>query len=1596
MKQVSLLLCCVIAMHVSFAQSGILNPADPIVIYDPAHPPAIPPSGTMVKWVKTTTVSWNSSSFKSYFYKGVAFRLKFPKTYQHNVADGKKYPIFVFFHGVGEKGTIYNNDYQLYHGGQQHMNAVDNGKFDGFLLYPQTANDTWGFEIGVVDEIIQKYLVPQVKVDPFRVSVDGLSAGGKATWRMLTSYTKTVAACLPISAALSQTDIKNTSSKFKFTPTWQFQGEIDEDPKLTTTNAEVKSYLDSGGNIKLSVYIGVGHNAWYKAWAEPDFYPFLLRAYKSNPWAVGGRTEFCQSDVINVTVGVTPGFDKYEWTKDDVPIANATTNTIVAKSIGTYKCRILSGTTWSDWSRIPLVIKNKTSTTAPVISLAANSSGVLPVLDGSAGVMLQTGSNYVSYAWQKDGAGTVLSTTNQFTATAPGNYTVTVGEQFGCANSKSVAFKVIDGNAPNGPDAPTNVAATALSTTSLRLTWNQTSNPTVNETGFEIYQATKSSGPFSLIRLTASNVANYTVNQLNAGTSYYYILRAIGSNSAAPPTNPIQGKTLRDSIAPTAPSNLTVTSFSQTQVSFTWHKSTDDIGVARYDIYVNGVKSYATTDTSFSIFSLTAGNVYNIIVKGVDQAGNVSLPSNQATAITYLRGLTYKYYEGSWSNLPDFKALTFNKTGVVKNIDISPRAVSTNFGFLFEGFLKITVGGSYTFRLNSDDGSSFYFNQAYNFKNKPLINHDGVHNITVNKDTTVNLTAGIYPVAIAYFQKTGSFGCKLSWKMSQTNGAFTIVPDSAYTDGYVVNGNPPVAPSDLTALGVLANEIDLKWTDNSNNEQAFEIWRSTSANGPFAKVGQAPANSTSYADTSGLQVSTTYYYRVKAIGPFGESVFNDDATSSLKYAYYEGAFTSLPNFSTLTPIKTGSISTFSLSFKQSSVNYAATFDGVINIPTTGSYTFYLASDDGSKLYIDDVNNGVVVDNDGLHDNSVEKSGTKTLSAGIHKIRVTYFEASSPDNLLVSYQGPGINKQEIPASVLKADPVNATTTSENVRTIDVNFTTKSSTTPAPWNNLKGITTAGSVFTNLEDELGASSGVNLKLVEAWTGTLTLGAIASGKGIYPDEVIKSFYYDSSTEPKHVQLTGLSSSKKYDLVFFISRAGNASATDNRTTNFTVRGTTVKLAASPSNISKTVQINNISPDDSGVIEITALKDPGSMYTQINAMVIKVHGNDGTLYAPSNLTATSIAKDKIKLDWQITALDTTNFEIWRSTSSAGTYTKIATVAPFTTTFTDAGLAVNSLFFYKVRAAKNTSFSPFSNFAGAATVAYQVNINFNDGSASSPAQPGWNNTNQPPEPGQSLNNLVDEQGANTGISMVITDNFSGGNAFGAVTGNNSGIYPDNVMKSFYYLDFTDSAVFKFTKLNQSMIYNLVFFASTTFDPNTNTVYKVGNQSVSAPAWQNTTVTQQINNIQPNASGEISVTVYSTTGYGYLNAMTLQAVPSVVAGARIAKRLTRDNNAVDAVGTNSVIPLTESQISVYPNPFVDDINLRLRIPKPVAALTVRVTDMNGNIIHSKKYTNVPAGVWKQSLGLKGRSLSSGMYTISVSDGSTAKPVVLKIIK
>lgn len=129
----------------------------------------------------------------------------------------------------------------------------------------------------------------------------------------------------------------------------------------------------------------------------------------------------------------------------------------------------------------------------------------------------------------------------------------------------------------------------------------------------------------------------------------------------------------------------------------------------------------------------------------------------------------------------------------------------------------------------------------------------------------------------------------------------------------------------------------------------------------------------------------------------------------LQYAYYEGYFDSVPDFSTLKPVKNGSVVELNPDkIGQRLDHFAIQYTGYIEIPKTGIYTFYLTSDDGSKLYL---NNELLIDNDGSHDVTL-KTGMKALKKGMHPVRIDYFEDFLGERLELEYSGPAIEKSKV--------------------------------------------------------------------------------------------------------------------------------------------------------------------------------------------------------------------------------------------------------------------------------------------------------------------------------------------------------------------------------------------------------------------------------------------------------------------------------------------------------------------------------------------------------------------------------------------------------
>lgn len=141
--------------------------------------------------------------------------------------------------------------------------------------------------------------------------------------------------------------------------------------------------------------------------------------------------------------------------------------------------------------------------------------------------------------------------------------------------------------------------------------------------------------------------------------------------------------------------------------------------------------------------------------------------------------------------------------------------------------------------------------------------------------------------------------------------------------------------------------------------------------------------------------------------------FIDPRKNGLNYKYYEGAWEKLPDFRKLKPLRTGVVRQLDLQEIPLNTNkFALVFTGSLEIEKADDYTFWLNSNDGSRLYID---GKLVIDHDGMH-GAEEKAGGIHLNAGRHKIRIEFFQAGGGVFLQLLIEGGGMKKQPVPASM----------------------------------------------------------------------------------------------------------------------------------------------------------------------------------------------------------------------------------------------------------------------------------------------------------------------------------------------------------------------------------------------------------------------------------------------------------------------------------------------------------------------------------------------------------------------------------------------------
>jgi predicted peptidase len=203
--------------------------------------------------------------------------------------EGKQYPLVLFLHGAGERGT--DNKAQLRNGVSDILKGAAELGEPVFLIAPQCPPESWWAEptpdrlhlanagrnrllqavLALVEETAQKH-----PIDRKRIYVTGLSMGGFGTWDLLASSPQTWAAAIPICGGGSA----KAAGNFKDVPIRIFHGAEDNVVPPRASELMALGLKEVGGKAELTMYPGVGHDSWTQTYRDPEVIKWLFAQKK--------------------------------------------------------------------------------------------------------------------------------------------------------------------------------------------------------------------------------------------------------------------------------------------------------------------------------------------------------------------------------------------------------------------------------------------------------------------------------------------------------------------------------------------------------------------------------------------------------------------------------------------------------------------------------------------------------------------------------------------------------------------------------------------------------------------------------------------------------------------------------------------------------------------------------------------------------------------------------------------------------------------------------------------------------------------------------------------------------------------------------------------------------------------------------------------------------------------------------------------------------------------------------------------------------------------------------------------------------------------
>jgi chitodextrinase len=497
-----------------------------------------------------------------------------------------------------------------------------------------------------------------------------------------------------------------------------------------------------------------------------------------------------------------------------------------------------------------------------------------------------------------------------------------------CSGKGSSIHKVADllssidtQNAPapssdtTAPAVPTNLSATAASSTQVNLSWGASSD-NVGTTGYNVYR----NGVATPVATVAGTT--YADTTVVAGTTYTYQVSAfdaagnIGSKTASlSVTTPAAPDTLAPTVTVTAPATGATVTGSTVTLSANAVDNTGGSGVDHVTFRVDGaaVGSATVAPYNFTWNSTTvADGQHSITARAVDKSGNTSVDSPVVTVNVA-------------NTVPDTTAPTASLTAptdgatVSASVNLTAQAADNAGGsglahvdFLVDGSLLASdtaapytaawntlaaTGGSHTIQVKAYDmagnvGSSSLVTVTVN--NPDISAPSTPTNLTATaaSATQVNLSwiASTDNVGVSgyYVQRDGMVIATVNGKTTYTDSSAS--PNSTYsysvvafdtagnasqtsntatvTTGSLPDTTAPTAPTNLTATAASATQVNLSWaasTDAGGSGLQYYIVKRDGT-----QIGTVPAGITTYGDAT-VASSTTYTYTVVAMDGSGNS-----------------------------------------------------------------------------------------------------------------------------------------------------------------------------------------------------------------------------------------------------------------------------------------------------------------------------------------------------------------------------------------------------------------------------------------------------------------------------------------------------------------------------------------------------------------------------------------------------------------------------------------------------------------------------------------------------------------------------------------------------